>query len=223
MKTILRIVFKGLIVVVPVGITLYVLWWLGSLAETLLGPPVRWLLPADGPMRYRVGMGVVLGTVAVFVIGLLTYTFIFRKLMAWLEALLERIPLVKSVYGSLRDLMDLVSRTREMAGLNQVVAIELEGNLRLLGFVTQPKPEHIPRPLTDGEDRVAVYLPMSYQLGGYTVFVERSRLRPVDMNIEDGMRYALTAAMSAESKQADTDAPKPQPAAKGLDRDTLRG
>jgi uncharacterized membrane protein len=202
MKHVLRILLKGLVIVVPLGVTLYVLWWLGTSAESLLSPALQWLLPAEGALRYRTGMGVLLGLLAVFLIGLLTYTLVFRKLLALLERVLRKVPLVKSLYGGLRDLMDLMSRTQEMARLNEVVAIELGNDLRLLGFITQPRGEDIPQPLTDGDDRVAVYLPMSYQLGGYTVFVERSRLKKIDMSIEDAMRYALTAAMSSRKGEA---------------------
>jgi uncharacterized membrane protein len=204
MRLLLRTLLKGLVVVVPVGATLYVLWWLGASAEALLAPPLERVLPAGGPLRYRPGMGVLLGLAAVFCIGLLTYTLAFRKVLGWAEALLERVPLVKSLYGGLRDVMNLMSRAQEVAKLNQVVSIELGGDLRLLGFVTQAEAGAIPPPLGEGADRVAVYLPMSYQLGGYTVFVERRRLRAIDMSIEDGMRYALTAAMSAKAGDAST-------------------
>jgi uncharacterized membrane protein len=202
MKSALKIFFKGLVVVIPLGVTMYVIFWLGSSAEALLAPPLRRLLPADGLLRYRQGTGVLIGLAAVFVVGLLTYTFVFRKVLDWIELLLNKVPLVKSLYGGLRDLMDLLSRTQEMAKANEVVAVEFGKDLRLLGFITQPETEGIPAPLTDEEDRVAVYLPMSYQLGGYTLFVDRSRLHPIDMSIEDGMRYALTAAMSSREGES---------------------
>lgn len=201
MRTAARILFKGLVVVVPVGVTLYVLWWLGSAAEALLAPVLRWIMPSDGPLQYRTGMGLLLGTAVIFAIGLLTYMLLFRKFVGWLERLLERIPLVKSLYGGLRDLMDLMSRTQEVGALNDVVAVQLGQDLRLLGFITQPDSDAIPQPLTDDEDRVAVYLPMSYQIGGFTVFVKRAQLSKIDMSVEGAMRYALTAAMSTDTEE----------------------
>lgn len=199
MKRIAKILLQGLVVVVPVGVTLYLLWWLGSSAEALLGPPLRWLLPEEGWFRYRTGIGLLLGIVAVFCIGLLTYTYLFRKIFGWIDSLLKKIPLVKSLYGGLRDLMNLMSKTGDMAKLNQVVSVQLNEHLRLLGFITQPDGKKIPDPLLDGQERVAVYIPMSYQLGGYTVFIERKYLQTIDMSIEEGMRYSLTAGMSSQS------------------------
>ena len=51
-----------------------------------------------------------------------------------------------------------------------------------------------------GAGRCAVYLPMSYQMGGYTLYLPRSMLTPIDMSVEDALRFAITAGMSGEKK-----------------------
>ena len=83
------------------------------------------------------------------------------------------------------------------SGLLQVVAVTLPGNMRLLGFVTRTEFEDVPglaRP-----DEVAVYLPMSYQVGGFTVFMPRSAIAPVQMSREDAMKFILTAGLKNAS------------------------
>ncbi len=82
MKFILTILLKGLVVVVPIGATLFVIYWLGESAETLLAPALKLFMPPDGPVQYHTGMGVLAGVVVVFVIGLLSYSFIFRAIFA---------------------------------------------------------------------------------------------------------------------------------------------
>lgn len=202
MKALLRLILKGLVVVIPIGATIYVLWWLGSGIESLLSAILQPLLPEKGPMQYRTGMGVLLALVALLAVGLLTYSFLFRKLVGWIEALMKRIPLAKSIYGGVRDLMDFMSKSQEdHSQMDQVVSIELAGGIRMLGFITQSETQSIPGPLKD-DGRVGVYLPMSYQLGGFTVFVQPDQLTKVDMTIEDAMRYALTAGMGSQ-KPAD--------------------
>lgn len=196
MKSMAKILLKGFIVILPIGLTIYVIWWLGSAAETLIAPLLSPLLPAEGLWRYRTGMGIVGGVVVVFFIGLLTYVYLFRRMVDCLNRVLERIPLAKTVYGVVRDVIDMVSQPPRQRP-TEVVLLEVADNVRLLGVVTQPDPAKLPDHV--GPECVAVYLPMSYQLGGYTVFVAKDRLQPVDMTIEQLMRYALTAGMSVET------------------------
>jgi len=203
MKTIAKVILKGLVVVIPIVGTLYVIWWLGSSAEQLLGPVLKWVLPDSGLLKYWPGMGVLLGLAATFAIGLLTYATAFRAVVGLLGRLMEKVPLVKSLYGALRDLVGMMPGGKAARQGNQVVAVELSPGIRLLGLITQSQAQEIPEPLCGQDDRVAVYLPMSYQIGGFTVFMERGKLRPVDMNVEDAMRFALTAGMSSQERDAD--------------------
>ena len=111
------------------------------------------------------------------------------------ERLLYRLPLIKSIYGAFRDLLSFVAAPRDKA-LQQVVAVRIgETDMRLLGFVTRDNLQDLPKGLAE-EDAAAVYLPMSYQIGGYTVLVPRSALQPVEMSLEDAMRFAVTAGLS---------------------------
>lgn len=91
--------------------------------------------------------------------------------------------MVKSVYGALRDFFSLFARRKGEKSL-QVVAVDIPGTgMRLLGFVTRTEFTDVPNGV-GGEGDVAVYLPMSYQIGGYTVFLPRKRVRQVDMSRE---------------------------------------
>ena len=74
-------------------------------------------------------------------------------------------------------------------------------NLRLMGLVTREDFTDLPKGISD-EQSVAVYLPMSYQLGGFTVIVSRDKIRSVDMKVDQAMQFVLTAGVSAESKEA---------------------
>lgn len=195
MRLLTKILFRGLAVVVPFAVTLYVIWWLGAAAENLLGPVLAWLLPEEGWLQYRTGMGVVAGLGLVLLVGMLMYVFLFRKFVEMLTNLLQRIPLVKSLYRGIRDLMDFMADSTDGQSLGQVVTVEMPNGWKMLGFITQNEREGIPEPMRGSEDCVAVYLPMSYQLGGYTLVIPRDRLTPLDMSAEEGMRYALTAGM----------------------------
>ncbi|EGG99296.1 D-beta-hydroxybutyrate permease [gamma proteobacterium IMCC2047] len=187
MKKISRLFLQGLLAILPIAITIAVLFWLASFAEQTLGSVIRWLLPEDW---YWPGLGVIAGLIFIFLIGVLMNAYLFRKMGSWAERLLGKIPLVKTIYNSVRDIARFASPERSKDELQKAVLVRLDNDLRVIGFVTNTSP-----PVTG--DLVAVYLPMSYQIGGYTLFVPESRLQELDMSVPDAMRLALTAAITS--------------------------
>jgi len=189
MKTIGRTFLRGLLVVVPVTVTLYILYWAGSAAEASLGPALRRVIREEW---YRPGMGVGAGLVLVFIIGILMNIWLFRRLFRLVDKLLDKIPLVKTLYGSTRDLLGLFGDSDKPAP-QQVVMVNVAG-AKVMGFVTREDFTDLPAGI-GGMDTVAVYVAMSYQLGGLTLMVPRSTVEPVAMKMEDAMRFALTAGV----------------------------
>jgi len=186
-----RTFLSGLAVVLPIVITIAVLVWLVTTAEAMLGAVARTILPGD---TYPRGLGLVAAIGLIFAIGVLMEAVYFRRLMGWIEDLLNRIPLVKTIYSAVRDLMSLFSKagTRKFS---KVVLVKFPGTeAKLIGFVTIEDFEGLP--VAPGAGQVAVYLPMSYTIGGYTVFLPRECLTPLDMSLEDAMRFVVTAGMS---------------------------
>lgn len=187
---------RGLGVVLPIGITLYLVVWSVRAAESLMKPLALWLVPSEA--HYVPGSGLLLALVLIYLTGLLVQLFIFEWLVGLGQHMLERTPLVKSIYSALDDFMSYVSR-RPSETASRVVNVELVEGLSLVGFITDPDPSALRAP-GDPDDRVAVYFPMSYQLGGYTVLLPRDRLRPLDLGVEDAMRRVLTAGVGGRSE-----------------------
>lgn len=188
MKYLSQIFLAGLAAVVPLALTVALLVWLGVQSERLLGGAVRWLLP---DALVFPGLGLILGIVLVFGVGLLMQIWLVQRLFAVGEALLERIPLIKTVYGSIRDVMHMFSR-RDGEETGKPVVVHLAGrDEALLGLVTRDGLEED----MGGADIVAVYLPMSYQIGGYTLLLPRDQVSPLDMGAQEAMRFVLTAGM----------------------------
>jgi uncharacterized membrane protein len=188
---------KGLGAVLPVGITLYLIWWLGVTVERVVRPLILLWLPEH---LYWPGMGLLVGLGLLFCIGVLVNAWLVRHLLRLGEAWIERIPLVKSVHGALRDFIQFFSAANQREDLQQVVLVQFD-EIRLLGFITAEDLGDLSASLGD-EEMVGVYFPMSYQIGGYTAYLPRSRLQPLDMPVEDAMRRVLTAGLSsARSKR----------------------
>jgi len=191
-KLVIRMFLTGLAGVLPVMVTLYVLYWLRSTAEAFLGGGLKMLIPDS---LYWPGMGVVAGIALVFTIGVLMNAWLFRTFLGWGESLLERIALVKTLYGAVRDLMGFFSGSDKKTMSKAVVVSVGNTGLRFIGFVTREDFRDLPTG-TGGDDTVAVYLPMSYQMGGFTTMVPRSAVEPINMSIEQAMRFAVTAGMT---------------------------
>jgi uncharacterized membrane protein len=195
MNTLGKLLLKGLAVVIPAALTLAILWWLARGAERVLGGLLSAFLPAGW---YIPGMGLLAAVAITILVGLLTHVIVFQRLFAIGEAILARLPLVKSLYSAIKDFMAYFSPDNK-AAMNKVVLVQLPGQaFELLGFVTREDFSRLPVQLSV-DDPVAVYLPFSYQIGGYTLFLPRSCLTPVDMPFEEAMKLVLTGAVAREN------------------------
>ena len=191
MKTLGNVFLKGLAAILPLSLTIYIIYWLSTSAESLLGGLLKRFLPLD---YYWPGLGVITGLLLIFIVGLLVNAWLIRHLFQYSEKLLLSLPLVKTIHGAIKDLMNFLSSPRKQEKNQQVVTATF-GDIQMIGFVThQQANELLKQP---GEGMVAVYFPLSYQIGGYTLFMARDKLTPLDMSPEDAMRLVLTAGLSS--------------------------
>src|SRR5512134_1562522 len=188
MKQLGGILLKGLVTILPIGLTIYFVYWLGITTESLLSKPLKFVV-GDA---YFPGMGLVTGFILLFVVGLAVNAFLVRRVLGFGEELLLRVPVVKTVYSAIRDMTRLVNTDKRKGELDRVVTVDV-GLGRLIGFVTQEHANTLG--IGGGEDLVAVYLPMSYQIGGYTVYLPRSRVVETDLSVEQAMRIVLTGGV----------------------------
>lgn len=192
MRSLWTIFLKGLAAVLPVALTLYLLFWLGSTAESILGQGLRIAIPEH---RYWPGLGLVVGVAFVFVVGLLVNAYVVRRVIRYGESLLERIPVVKTIYGTFKDVTRFLPEGGKHRDLKRVVTWRW-GHAYLIGFVTE---DHVDPRLTGGvqNDCVAVYFPMSYQIGGYTLYLPRSEIVETDLSVQEAMRLVLLGGISS--------------------------
>lgn len=195
-----KIMVQGLVAMLPAVLTLYILYWLVWSAETFLGALFKLLLPEGW---YLPGMGLLAGVAATFIFGLALKAFLMQKIFGFAEAALNRIPLVKTLYGSVKDFISFFATKKERE-FNQVVTVDLEFGgtpMRLIGFVTRTDFKGLPAGIGEAGE-VAVYLPLSYQIGGYTVVVPRKAVRAVNITTHRAMGFVLTGGMFTEKEFA---------------------
>ena len=196
LKYLSKTLITGFITLLPVVLTIYLLYWLAFTSEEVMGKFLHHLLPED---TYFPGLGMLVGVVIVFLVGLMMNAYIVRKLFTLGEKVLYQLPLIKSIYRAFRDFFDFFSPNKE--GLGEVVALSLNG-MELVGFITQENPQRLPPSFRD-RGCVLVYLPMSYMVGGYTVLVPRDELRPLKMTRDEAMRFVLTAGITGKNIELD--------------------
>ena len=184
MNTLANTFFKGLLFTVPIAVTFGLIFWLLATAENLLKTPIQWFLPHGW---YVTGMGVVCTVALIFCVGLLVQAYVTKYIFRFLEQTLERIPLVKTLYSSAKDLMHFFAGDKNQ-NLNRVVKVTLPGGLCVMGFVTN---ENIQ--LGSDDKLLAVYCPMSYQIGGYTIYLKEDQCEPLDIPVQKAMQQVLTA------------------------------
>jgi uncharacterized membrane protein len=210
-KRLFRMTLQGVALVLPLIITVWVIWWLANGAERLFAEPLKALIgvapteefPNPGPgwlgvksIYYLPGMGIALGLVLTVVAGLAARVLLVKSLVAWSETIIGRIPLVKTLYGGVRDLLGFMGNKRRT--FSRVVLVTLPGGrIRTLGLVTRESFDDIAG-LGQVKGLVAVYIPGSYLLGGVMLLVPPEDLEPIDMRVQDALRFAMTAGISVQ-------------------------
>ena len=198
LKSISKTFLTGLITILPAVLTLYFLYWLAVSAETALGGLIRLVLPEN---LYWPGMGTIAGLIGVFLVGLLMHAYVVQRLFAWGEQILYRVPVVKSVYSAIRDFFNYFSPNKKKE-FEQVVSVTIgDTGMQVIGFVSQAIPENLPEGFRE-EDSILVYLPLSYMIGGYAVLMPRSAVRPLNISMEEAMRFTLTAGITGSAKKS---------------------
>ncbi|MFY9340865.1 MAG: DUF502 domain-containing protein [Planctomycetota bacterium] len=192
MRFLATIFLRGLAAILPLALTGYLAYAAVVAGESLLRSVVLLFLP---PERYWPGMGFLLSIALVLAIGLLMYSFVVRRVYRVLTALLERIPVVKSIYGMLADVVRLFASGEERP-FRKVVLVSPQPGCELIGFLTKDDFSDVP---DVGAGKVAVYLPMSYQLGGFTVVLPKERVREIAMSVEDALRFCVTAGVAQKA------------------------
>ncbi len=185
---------RGLMAVLPLGITIALVVWLVVWLERNVKGTANYLLNLlPWEAAYKPGMGIALGLVVICLVGFLLQYWLMASVWRWLDRAFNHIPLVRTLYTAVTDLMSFFADKDRNLG-SQVVSVELRPGVRIIGFITRSNFDDLPPGMCNDDD-IAVYLPLSYQIGGYTVLMPRSQVTPVAMGIEEAMRFAVTAGV----------------------------
>jgi len=185
MRKIWNTMLKGLVALLPIGLTVYLVYWLAVAAETLFSRVLKLVIPDTA---YWPGLGLVAGLIVLYLAGLAVNAYVVKRALRLGDDLFGRIPVVRTFYVAIRDFMRFFPSADKGSDLKRVVLVPF-GPGKAVGFVTAESSAALG--VAEGDDLVAVYLPMSYMIGGYTVFLPRHVIEPTSMSVEAGMRIVL--------------------------------
>jgi uncharacterized membrane protein len=175
---------QGLIFLVPIVFTL---WAVGSAFLAI----DRWIGRLIGAPIFGVGFGVMLVGVTVF--GFLASNFLTRRLLQTFEELMDRLPLLRLLHSSIKDLMSAFVGEKRKFNRPVLVDIGGDGRLKAVGFVTRDSLERFGRP-----DDVAVYFPQSYNFAGQVVIVPRTAVTAIEVDASDAMAFIVSGGVTGK-------------------------
>lgn len=191
-----RILIAGLLVWAPLGITIWVLHFLVTTLDQTLGLlPDAW--QPDRLLGFHVpGLGVLLSFLILLVTGVIAANFLGARLILFWEAVLGRIPVVKSIYSSVKQVSDTLLSDKGNA-FRKALLVEFprEGSWTI-GFLTGT-PDRSVAPHLPG-DHVSVYVPTTPNpTGGYFLMLPRSRVRELEMTVDEALKYIISMGVVA--------------------------
>lgn len=186
MKRLASYLIQGLLLLVPIALTTYIIYGLFIWIDTSVNNLMFQLFNQRFP-----GLGIIILICLITLIGYLSSTLIFRPVFAFLENMIARTPLIKIIYTSLKDLISAFVSDKKK--FNQPVAVNINGNPKFqkLGFLTSKDLSHLGL-----HDKVAVYLPHSYNFSGNLFIVDAEDVTVLDISVTDLMKFIVSGGVT---------------------------
>ena len=180
MKRISQYFLQGLLFLIPLFVTVYFIYWIFIRIDGFLKLPVP-------------GLGFIVTIVFITFIGFVASNFLTQRIVHLVDRIFARLPLVKMIYTSIKDLVNAFVGDKKSFNRPVQVIIDRESNLRVLGFTTRDSLDSI-----GIKESVAVYLPQSYNFAGNLVIVARELVIPLTADPGDVMKLIVSGGVSAK-------------------------
>lgn len=195
LKNFIQYFFQGIIIIAPIGITLYVVIWLFNIIDNILPDILHSFFPmATAPgssLRNIPGLGFLLVVISVTLIGWISSSFIVSRIVEVFDKVLEQTPGIKYIYSSVKDFLEAFGGNRKKFDKPVLVSVDAIDTWRI-GFITQDDLSQFAL-----SDHVAVYVPLSYALTGVVYFVPKEKIKPVtNMNSAEAMKFVISGGVT---------------------------
>lgn len=180
MKKIINYFLHGLLLAVPFGLTIYIIYSLFTFIDGLL------------PFEKYPGVGIIIIILIITLLGFFGKTFVSRPVLSFVDRLIVKTPLVKIIYTSIKDLMSAFVGNEKKFKHPVLVRVNNVSNLEKIGFVTQQNLKDIG---VEGE-KVAVYFPHSYAFSGELYIVPSENIKEINANSSEIMKFIVSGGVS---------------------------
>jgi len=185
-----RYFIKGLLVVVPMGVAIFLIFWAVSKLDNALNlSDVLWVNPKTGKGLYIPGLGILTVLVLIMIAGVLVTSVITDPIKNWFSRWLNRLPLFTFLYSSIKDLTEAF--VGEEKKFNEPVLVEVSPGVKKIGFLTQRDLSILGLP---GE--VVVYFPFSYSFAGQVMIVSADKIKHIDKSAADIMKFVISGGVT---------------------------
>lgn len=196
-QSLVQYLFQGILVVAPLAVTVYVIWWLFTLVDNLLPNIISNFVPSfsfDPTKEFRriPGVGFIITIVLLILVGRLSSIFIIGRLMHFFDNLLEHTPGVKIIYSSVKDFVQAFAGNKRKFTKPVLVNIDAQDVWRI-GFITQEDAGSFGL-----WEHAVVYVPMSYAISGITYLVPKDRIRFLDTDVKaaEAMKFVVSGGVT---------------------------
>ncbi|MGF2616751.1 DUF502 domain-containing protein [Rossellomorea vietnamensis] len=192
MKYLIKNFFNGVLTILPIGLVIYVVYKLFIFLDGLLGNVLKPYMDEN----YIPGIGILATVILITLLGWLSTRFITGSFIKLLDFTLKKIPLVKTLYSIIKDTVH--SFIGEKKSFSKVALVTLPGTgMKSLGFITSEELDQFHAPL---EQYVAVYIPQTFQVAGFTFLVPKDEVKIIDVSPEDAMKFILSGGMTSSKR-----------------------
>ncbi|MDA5108437.1 DUF502 domain-containing protein [Brevibacillus thermoruber] len=180
MKRVVRYFLEGLLYVIPLAATVYILYTIFVTVDSWLGLPVP-------------GAGFLLTIAGITAIGFLASNVLTRGLLSLVAALFEKMPVIKLIYSAIKDLIGAFVGEKKSFDKPVLVTLTRDGHAKAIGFVTRESLEAYGL-----HDHVAVYLPQSYNFAGNLLLFPKEQVQPLEMDSSEAMTFLVSGGVSGK-------------------------
>lgn len=185
-KALINYFIQGILFLVPISVTIFVIYYVFHYLDALTTPYVLKYIGFEVP-----GFGLILAAILIILIGFLGSTIIFKPLINFLERLINRAPLIKDIYSSIKDLLSAFVGNKKKFN-NPVIVKMNETGLKRIGFVTREGMEK----MNISEDELVVYLPYSYGVMGTVIIIPKENVEPIKQSSTEVMKFIVSGGVT---------------------------
>jgi uncharacterized membrane protein len=198
MKSLLQLFFQGLLILLPFVLTIYLVYLIFTvLDETIFsasGALITSFFPSLESTLLTTFLGIIFTLAVIILTGIAGRLYLTRFLMNQIDNLMERIPLVKMLYNTLKDFFNAFFGEKKSFDKPVTVYLNSERTVKLIGFITCDSLEDLSL-----EDQVAVYLPQSYNFAGNLIIVDKGQVEPLDLPASKVMTFIVSGGVTTSS------------------------